>query len=177
MAKRKQKFASTQAAAAKAIGISRYTFVELARDPDFPKKSAKGYDIEACRSFCEKHGRGQYRKGSGGESTSVGGVTLTEAKIKDTIEHAENERIKKERQIVEQARELGQILLLEDVQADVAKIIATVTECASALSTAIDRALPERPPSAKVWGEIRTKAIALADKLPRDIGAAVSELW
>ena len=163
-------FAKTQTEAAKKLGVSRATFITMSR-------CEKGYDLDACREFAKRNARGPYRRGSGGEATAVGGVTLTEAKIRDTLEHAENERIKKERQLVEQAKELGQIVLLDDVQRDFAKIIATVSECSAAVSTAIDRALPDSVPAADAWPALRGRLIEIAEKLPRDIGAAVNDLW
>jgi hypothetical protein len=123
----------------------------------------------------EKHGRGKHASRNGAK-TNVKGISLTEANIRRTIEQAENERIKKERQLVDQARELGGILDAEEVHRINLQIVATLRALHDSFPDSLDRALPEAPPAADAWPEIRERALALAHKLGPDAYAAMKEL-
>lgn len=165
------KFAKTQTEAAPALGISRATFIACSKEPGFPKETKQGWPLEAIDQWLQANGRGPYRRGSGGETTSdEDGVTLTEAKIKLTIEQSENERIKKERQLVEQAKEIEQILDRDDVERAFSQQIATTCEQVDALHTAADRTIPDEV-------ECKEAVLAMIAKLRSDIHSAISELW
>lgn len=162
----------TQTEIANSYGVNQRTVARWVTVPGFPKKGKGGWTKRDVDQFVADS-----TLGKGPTEHKVNGVTLTEANIRKTIEDAENARIKKEMLLVEQAKQLGEIAFVTDVRADFSKIIATITECADAMSTAIDRALPDAHPSSDVWPELRAKVMAIADKLPRDIGSAVSDLW
>lgn len=165
------KFAKTQTEAAQLLKFSRATFIACSKEPSFPKKTKRGWPIEAIDKWLQANGRGPYRRGSGGETTSDDdGVTLTEAKIKLTIEQAENERIKKERQLVEQAAELEQILDRSDADRIISQMVATVREVVDASQTSYDRAVPDGDPNKHIGMEHFAKLLA-------DIHAAMSERW
>lgn len=164
------KFAKTHAEIAADCGVSRQTVAEWSRDPEFPSRTKRGWNLDRINQWCKRGGKGKYRRGSGGQSTDVDGLTLAEAKIKLTAEQAENERIKKERQLVEQAKELGDILDYGEVLRLNAQMIATVKACVDSASTAGDRAIPDS------W-EHKEKVMAIFEKLETDIAVAMSELW
>ena len=169
-------YASTQADLAKKLGVTRATIIEWARDDKFPKKTRNGYNVDRARAYAEKNQLGTFRVGRGGKSATVGGVTLVEAKIKDTLEHAENERIKKERQLVEQAKELDEVLDRDEVRRLYMQTIATSSAVQDALTDAVDRAMPDQAPSAAAWPEIRERIMELHRKSTRDMAAAMQEL-
>ena len=100
---------------------------------------------------------------------------MAEANIRKTIEEAENQRIKKERQLVDQAKELGQILEAEEVTRFYLQTVATVTAVHDSMADAVDRALPEQAPSEEAWPEIRARVLGLCEKLKADASAAMQE--
>lgn len=123
----------------------------------------------------EKHGRGKHAARNG-NATKVDGLTYTQANIRRTFEQGENERIKKERQLVEQAQELGGILDAEEVLRINLQIFSTICALLDAYPDSLDRLLPEAPPAADAWTEIRERAIASANKLRPDAYAVMKEL-
>lgn len=170
-------FAKTQAIAAEKLGVSRASLVDWCRRPDFPKATKRGWNVDRIRAFAEKHGLGKSGRGKrGGSATLVDGVTLTEANIRLKVEQAENERIEKERQLVEQARELGEIVFASDVSKLMGQMVATITAVHDAVTDAVDRAAPEAPPSAEAWPEIRQRLIAICEKVKLDASSAMQEL-
>lgn len=169
-------YAKTQSELAEKIGTSRVTISEAARSTDFPKSTKKGYNVDRVQAWFKKHSRGPFRKRGGGKATDVDGVTLTEANIRRTLEQAENERIKKERQLVEQALELGQLVTIDDVKHIYSQTVATVSAVHDSLAEAVDRAMPEKAPSAKAWEEVRKRVMGLCEKLGTDASAAMMEL-
>jgi phage terminase Nu1 subunit (DNA packaging protein) len=171
----KPKYAQTKAHLAIALAVSRQSLTEISRHPEFPKQTRNGWNIEHARKFMEKHGRGKHASRNG-QSTKVSGETLTSANIRRTLEQAENERIKKERQLVEQAKEFGSILDAEEVRRLNLQIVSTIRALHDSFPDSIDRLLPEAPPAADAWPEIRERVIALANKLGPDAYAAMKEL-
>jgi hypothetical protein len=169
------KYAQTKAHLAAALKISRQALSEISRLPDFPKRTRQGWNIEHARKFMEKHGRGKYASRNG-KTKTINGIGLTEANIRRTLEQSENERIKKERQLVDQAKELGQILDAEETQRVVLQMVATVRSLLNALPDAGDRIMPETPPAADAWPGIRERMMALLRRVEPDAYAAMKEL-
>lgn len=170
------KYAKTIDAVAEHFGVSRQTVTEWKRRPGFPEQTKRGlYSLVRIEKWTRENGVGRHKGAAAG--TGPDGQTLADYNKQLRKEQAENERIKKERQLVEQAKELAQIVDVEDVRSDVSQMIATVVECASGLHTAIDRALPESTPAEDAWEEIRSKVLSLVEKLPADMSSAVNELW
>ncbi|MEN0109310.1 MAG: hypothetical protein AAF805_01180 [Planctomycetota bacterium] len=169
-------YAETQAKLAVALGVSRPTIAEWRSQPSFPPKTKRGWNLDRVRRWAAKNGRGEHRRGSGGKSTSVQGVSLTQANIGLKLEQKENERIKKERQLVEQAAELGEIVYMSDVLRFHARMVATVTAVHDAATDAIDRALPEQiPTDESVYREARARALAICAKIKSDVASAMEE--
>lgn len=170
-------YAKTQAVIASEFGVSRQTVSEWARSPDFPPKTKKGWNLDRLKKWTEKNGKGEFRKGSGGTTTNIDGLTLTEVKIRLTVEQAENERIKKERQLVEQAIELGDIVRASDVISIQSKMVATVVAVLDAMGDVTDRTIPEPlPDNQTAYDEMRERVMALCSKLKSDVYAAMQEI-
>lgn len=174
-------YARTDQLAAENFGVSRQTFSEWSRNSDFPRKSKRGWNLGTLDKWCKTNSKGPYRKrAAGSDSPFIDGngttITFTEANTRKTIEQAENERIKKERQLVEQAQELGQVVLIDDVRDIYLQTVATISAVHDSLSDAVDRAMPEQPPSVEAWPEIRARVMALCVKLGTDAAAAMQEL-
>jgi hypothetical protein len=168
------KYAQTKAHLAAALKISRQALTEISRLPDFPKRTRQGWNVERAKKFCEKHGRGKFASRSG-RQTQIKGVSLTEANIRRTLEQAENERIKKERQLVDQATELGDILDADETRRVVLQMVATVRSLLNALPDAGDRIMPEKPPAADAWPGIRERMMALLRRVEPDAYSAMKE--
>lgn len=170
-------YAKTQGELAEKLRTSRPTIVEAARLSGAPKKTKQGYNVARWDAHLKKHNRGPYRKGSGGKSASVDGVTLTEANIRRTLEQAENERIKKERQLVEQAAELKEIIFASEVAKLEGRRAGAVGAVQDGASDSADRAMPEvMPTDQKTYTEIRQRVMGIFAKLKADTAAAMREL-
>lgn len=163
--KKSESYYAKQTDIANAHGVNVRTVARWVTLPEFPAKEKNGYPKAEVDEFVRANSLGK-----GPAAHKSGEVTLTEARIKHTLESAENERIKKERQLVEQAKDLGQLLDANDVRSDVGQLVATFIACADALHTAIDRELPES-------FDGKERVLALAAKFPKDIAAAVADLW
>lgn len=169
-------YAKTQVELAAELGITRQTIREWLLHPKFPRKTSRGFNVEKAKAWAKEYRKGENRRGSG-VSTSVAGVTLTEANIRKTLEQAENERIRKERQLVEQAAELQQIVYLDDVRRMLDRMVATVTAVHDALGDAVDRAMPEAiPEDAATYEAMREKVLAYCLKLKEDAATAMRDL-
>jgi hypothetical protein len=168
-------YAKTSPELASAVGVARQTVTEWKRDPSFPAPTEGGWDCEEVREWAKRNGKGPYRRiaaasvgDDGGEGDEGGAVTLADAKLRLTIEQSENERIKKERQLVEQAAELGEIVFASDVLSFHARMIATVTAVHDALIDAVDRAIPDGT-------DHKSRVLEICGKLKADCFAAMEE--
>lgn len=161
----------TQVEIAQAHDVNERTVARWTTLPGFPRKAKSGWLIRNVDAFIEKNGLG-----NGPQEQAVGGVTLTQANIQHKIEQAENARIKKERQLTEQALELGQIVLADDVRDFYRQTVATVSAVHDSLGEAVERALPEKAPSKKAWPDIRKRVLGLCAKLSRDAASAMMEM-
>lgn len=158
------------------MGVSRQTVSEWRRSSDFPSPTKRGWNLSKLDAWAKANGKGPYRRGAGGEPTQTNGVTFAEAKLRLTLEQSENERIRKERQLVEQAAELRQIVYADDVQRFHSRMVATVTQVHDALNDAVDRALPETDPNNQdAYTEARDRVLAICRKLKQDTYAAMQE--
>lgn len=168
--------ARTDTEIAEAFGVSRQTVCQWRLSSDFPEKTKSGWNIDRVDAWAKANGKGPYRRGSGGEPATIDGLTLAEAKLRHTFEQSENERIRKERQLVEQAAELGEIVYASDVLGFHARMVATITAVHDALIDAVDRALPEKDPNdQQAYTEARERALGICRKLKADAFAAMEE--
>jgi hypothetical protein len=161
----------TQTEIANAHGVNLRTVARWVTVPGFPKKEKGGWSKTAVDNFVAENTLG--KKPTKHEAA---GMSLTESQILKNIEDAANSRIKKERQLVEQAQEFGEIVFMSDVRRQYEPIVATVMANQDALRDAQDRAMPESVPSAKAWPKIRESVLQFADKLKRDTAIAMKEL-
>lgn len=142
---------------------------------DFPAKATRGWNRTKVDGWCRKHFCGPYRKKQR-EANAEAKADLHEATLQLTLQRAENERIKKERQLVEQATELEELLLREDVLRTNRQMIATVKSVLDAVADARDRELPARPPKKDTWPKLRARMLEIDRKLIADVAAAMGEL-
>lgn len=161
----------TVAALAQAIGVSTKTIAAWRDDhADWPGKEPDGtFSIAKVLAFCKRHRLGPFNETRGSGNLRE---ELAEAKVALTREQAENERIKKERQMVEQAVELGEVLDREFVLRWHGQLAGVVTTSLDAIEEPIDRALPRDMPDAdrekvldvlrRAVGAVRTAALDFA---------------
>ena len=164
-------FYRTQADIANAHGVHVRTAAGWTKKKGFPARCRQGYPKKETDQFVTDGALGITP-----QAQSVGGVTLAEANIRKTIEDAELSRIRKERAEVEQARELGEIVLNEDVQRFYLQTVATVSANMKALHDVVDRAMPEGAPTDDTWPAVRKRVLDICRKLETDVAAAMKEL-
>ena len=162
----------THADVSREFGVTTRTVSAWVEYDGWPGRGVDGtFDRPQIDAFCRLRGVGPYSKSKlrddGGDDEAA---TLTAARIKLTIEQAENERIKKERQLVEQATELELVLDRDDASHAVSQMVATARQCIDALHTAVDRAIPDE-------AEFKEGVLGLISKLDADVFTAMTELW
>lgn len=159
--------------------VSRQTVAEWKRRPDFPAKTkTRGWwNLDRIGEWCKKNCVGKYRQGNEPRiKESDENRTLAEANRKLRWEQRETERLKKEKLLIEQAKELGELVEIGAVRKMYLETVATVSAVHDSLSDAVDRALPEKPPSSDAWPEIRERVLGLCQKLATDAASAMKEL-
>lgn len=166
---------TTRAAIAREFGVSPRTVTEWTRTADFPAQTKRGWNRKKIDAWCQQRGAGPYHSR---KTTRVdeGSCTLAQVNIELRREQAENERIKKERQLVEQATELRELLRYEDVRATDRQVSATVKAVLDAVADARDRELPERCPKKETWKKLRARMLELDRKVAADVAAAMGDL-
>lgn len=171
-------YCTTKAAIAREFEVSPRTVTEWTRSRDFPRQTKRGWNRAKIDAWCKERGAGPYHARRIAPDAQDQGEpgNLTEANIRLKREQAENWRIKKERQLVEQALELQQILLRHDVAKINSQMIASVHAVVDAVADARDRELPEKCPSAKQWKKLRRRMLEMDAKLLTDIHSAMEEL-
>lgn len=162
---------------AQALGVSARTITDWRTHfaVDWPERPKSGvFDLEAIDRFLQLHKLGRHNPSkTTGRSANV---TLTEARTRSTLEQAELRRLQKEREQLAQQRELGRILLAEDVLQFHRQTAAVVMQTVDGAAEAIDRALPETTPTAETWPEVRQRIYGIVAKLNQDIASAVEAL-
>lgn len=173
-------YAKTKKDAATKLGITYRAFNKLEKVEGFPAATKQGYNVGKLRQWAEKNGRAQFRKNNlGKESTNGNGrhSGLSEANFRKVDAQARNETLKGDREAIEFAKLLGEILSIEDVRSMMKQMIATAKSVMDSHFTAIDRTLPEKYPTEAAWPGLRAKVMALAGKLEADVAAAMNNQW
>lgn len=139
-------------------GVSRRAVEAWRQRNDWPARQEDGsINARAVEKFLRRNSLGPHnqRRRSGDISDA-----LREATTRKLFEQSENERIRKERQLVEQAVERGVVLRASDVLREYSRKVATVMVLHDAFAEAMDRALPEDFPN-------RAEAMEIARRLPQ----------
>jgi len=161
---------------ARCFGVSLRTIENWRQYDDWPNRNKNGsFDLKKIDIFCKRHSIGPHNP-SRGEGLNSRSGEYVRAKTQKTIEQAENERIKKERQLVEQAHELQDIVLVSDVKRLNVQTAAIVSGVIVDLIAAVDKAMPEAKPTDKEWAAIREKVIKLAGGIGKKVANAMQKV-
>jgi hypothetical protein len=156
----------TTDAIAHAFGISKRAVKDWIAYADFPKRTQRGWNKRKVDEWCKAHMAGPYRVRRNHKA-------LDDASARLANERAENERIKKERALLEQARELGQILLRDDVDKILAEQRSIVLAEIEGFTDAIEADLKGAPRPARSRAQKRCRTLhsrifdALKARLPQ----------
>lgn len=158
------------------LGVSTRTIENWRERSDWPARKPDGrFDLRAIEAFCKRHLLGKSNPVRNRDAAGKG-QDLKAATIAWTLERAENERIKKERQLVAQERELSQVLLAADVEAEAERVRRIISEAHTRLASQAEELLPEdRTASPLEWQERREATLAIFCGLNRGIADAVRE--
>jgi len=176
MAKSKCKTPRTHRELAQRLSVSVKTIANW-RDSyvDWPGRNESGsFDMRRINAFCKRRSVGPCNpvRGPAGQQHRT---AIAEASRLLRIEQAENERIKKERQLVEQTRELGGILGANDVQEFYRQTVAVVAAVQDDFEADV-MALLGKELNAEEWPARRAAILELAGRLPNRTYEAMREL-
>lgn len=138
---------------------------------DFPKETQQGYDRKQVDKFLEDHNYGPYgRFARNGNGRIPPTVTWTEARIKETLERAELQRIKKEDAEINLEVKRGKILLADDVLETHKRIASTVLTIFEQIPDSIAREIGGEVPA-----NVRIRITNATARILRDGLGAVEE--
>lgn len=172
MAKKKPKpqYAPTLAAVAKAIKVSESSiYGAQRRHDDFPTRRKRGYLLSDFERFAKLHSLWHHRNNAPGTSATA---SYNDARGAYLEERTARERIAREREQVEQAKELGQILDYDDVKRIFTQATGAIQAELGGFVAAIDAALGD-----SASPELRARVIAAAERSVAGVYSAVRLLF
>jgi hypothetical protein len=169
MAKRKPKTIATLAGIARHLGISETSvYGAKRRHDDFPKRHGDGYCVDEFETFAKRNEIWSHRQNA---SDHNGKGTLTAAKIKRLEVQTARDEIAKERELIEQAKELGELLFYDDVAKELTQTMGIVTHELDAAVDIVDRTLPST-----ISDDDRARVLAVVKRVRLNISTAVQQL-
>jgi hypothetical protein len=131
---------TTLAGVAKSLRISETAiYAAKRRFEDFPKACARGgYSVAAFEKFAARHGLWHHR---GGSASGGRGSDYSDARTEYLRERTARERVRKEIELVEQQRQVGGLVFLDDVTRITGQLVAVVIAELESFVPAIDRAM------------------------------------
>ena len=157
------------------IGVTRRTISNWRKLEGCPERHKDGWDVAEWQEWLRGKGLGPY--GTQPDPEDSGKASLYEQNVRLRREQADNERIKKERQLVDQQRELGEIMLVADFRDYCGKSRGVVMTVMDSHSDAVDRELPEKCPTEDAWPEIRRRVMELSRQLSSQVANAMETEW
>lgn len=183
-----KRYARSLVDVAKAFGVTEKTVHTWKHKSGWPSKLKSGWSIHAIDQWLKEHRLGPHiedkpvatkpapKANGNGRELDHTQYTLTEARIIGTLEKAARDEIAKRRELIEEQRTLGNILLAEDVVEVYSQTRGIVATIVDSIYDAHDRELPEKCPSADAWPAIRERILELDRKLVSEIAGAMDGL-
>ena len=151
--------------------VSRRAVEAWRERSDWPERQADGtIDGAAVEEFLRRNSLGPHnRRRRSGDTSDTLRDALHEATTRKLFEQSENERIRKERQLVDQAIEQGVLMRTSDVLRMQSRAIATVMALQSAFEQDMDRAIPDDVPG-------KAEVMRLVRRLPQTTFEAIEAM-
>lgn len=167
-----KRYAKTQNEAARELKTTPRTFQDWTQRDGFPKKTKKGWDLVAIDAWCKLNLVGKYRR----QAVEITGDTLTTARIRHLKAQTAREELARQTEQIEFDAMLGKILMAEDVEGLMQRTTATAGMLLTAIVDRVDRAAPERCPTAETWPAIRRRLLAEVTAGSQDVSSALESL-
>lgn len=163
----------------------------------FPRKHVDGYHFDEVDSFARENQIWKYsthasrengRKSNGNNGRNRGDESGDESHLAAKVPSRVQKEIEyKDRQIrakdfefekcqVDRARELGKLLLADDVFHFYEQSVSLVVSLLDSLHDLHDRELPDKCPELDFWPQVRARILAADKKLLEDVSNAMGEL-
>jgi len=166
---------TTYAELARRLRVSTRTVENWRQYVDWPARGRSGaFNLRKIDEFCERHGLGAHNPSRAPAAKSRQREYIR-AKICKVVEQAENERIKKERQLAEQAKELTEIVDASDVRTFCLRTKNVVTEAVGETTDKISKLLADRPADQDAWSATRSQILELAAGINVEIAAMMRQ--